>query len=131
MKLHDPYGHRAFTRSLTPSTSGPENTHYGIIFRACQSCIRTHMKIFYRRKTPVPDGFNLIDNILYREDDGGGFNVWGDDFSLHSTFDDALKNENLWKCPNDVYNYGTTFYGRCSPDGTQVNNQRSQFHKFD
>eukprot|EP00580_Thalassiosira_gravida_P013233 CAMPEP_0201683418 /NCGR_PEP_ID=MMETSP0494-20130426/52117_1 /ASSEMBLY_ACC=CAM_ASM_000839 /TAXON_ID=420259 /ORGANISM="Thalassiosira gravida, Strain GMp14c1" /LENGTH=981 /DNA_ID=CAMNT_0048167195 /DNA_START=200 /DNA_END=3143 /DNA_ORIENTATION=- len=129
MYLVDPYGHRAFTRSLVPSTNDPDNKHYGIIYRACQSCIPTHKKIFYRRKTPVPDGLNLQYQVLYYSSSSRVTgNFWDVDFSLHSTYEDALNNVNPWKCPNNSFNYHYTFYGRCSPDGTGVNNQHSRFH---
>jgi len=128
LRLHDHYGHRAFARSLTPSTTDPNNTHYGIIYRACASCIQTHRKIFYRRRTPVPEGFDLLDNILYRKSSGDGANKWTEDFSLHSSYKDALDDVNPWKCPGDSFQYGYTFYGRCSPDGTRVSTARSLFH---
>jgi hypothetical protein len=126
----EPFSHQAFANSLVPGNEAndPEvvGTHYGIIYRACQSCVRTHMKIFYRRRTPVPEDFNLIHNIINQGNDGSGQNVWGVDFSLHSTYDDALKDANPWECPNNSYNYGQTFYGECSPDGTRVRNQRAR-----
>mmetsp|Transcript_31451 Transcript_31451/g.57611 ORF Transcript_31451/g.57611 Transcript_31451/m.57611 type:complete len:1535 (+) Transcript_31451:73-4677(+) len=127
MHLTDPYGHRAFTRSLVPSTGDPDNTHYGIIYRACQSCVATHMKIFYRRKKPVPDELNLQYQVLYSGSKHTN-NVWNVDFSIHSTYEDALNNVNPWECPGNNFDYRYTFYGRCSPDGTGVNNQHSRFH---
>jgi len=123
----DPYGNRAFKHSLVPSTNDPGNTHYGIIYRACESCVSTHKKIFYRRLTTVPDELNLQDNVLYSSRKVTG-NVWDVDFSLHSTYEDALNNKNPWKCPGDTFIYSDTFYGRCSPDGTRVDNQRSRFN---
>ena len=130
----EPLSHQAFTNSLVPgdNTTDPEvvGTHFGIIYRACQSCVRTHMKIFYRRKTPVPEDFNLIHNILYQGNNGEGRNIWDVDFSLHSTYEDALKDANPWECPGDAYDYGQTFYGKCSPDGTRVNHQRARFDQF-
>jgi len=127
MYLIDPYGHRAFTRSLVPSTNDSDNEHYGIIYRACQSCVSTHMKIFYRRLTPVPDELNLQYQVLYSGSQVTN-NVWNVDFSLHSTYEDALNNVNQWRCPGDRFDYRYTFYGRCSPDGTRVDNQHSRFH---
>jgi len=75
----------------------------------------------------VPDDFNLLDNILYHRNNGNGRNVWTEDFSLHSTYEDALADANAWLCPNNSYNYGYTFYGRCSPDGTRQSSERSIF----
>ena len=125
LKLHETYGHQAFVKSLTPdATAG----HYGIIYRACASCTPTHRKIYYRRKTPIPDSFNLLSNILYDRNNGSNFNVWNVDFTLHSTYEDAQSGENAWSCPGGVYNYDQTFYGECSPSGAKVMNQRSLFH---
>lgn len=129
MFLHPEYGHRAFTQSMLEGANDDiENTHYGIIKRVCFGCKRTHKQIFYRRKTPLPDDLVLIDNILHRTDNAEGKNVWDVDFSLHSSLQDALNDDNPWLCPNNSYNYGDTFYGRCSPDGTATTNQRSLFH---
>jgi hypothetical protein len=127
MKQKDPYGHRAFNKSLKPSDSGP--IHYGIIFRACASCAKSHQKIFYRRVTQVPDNFDLLYNILYEANDGGGRNRWNIDFSLHSTYEDAVNGTKPWLCPGGVFNYGATFYGECSPTGVRVSDQFSRFHE--
>jgi hypothetical protein len=127
MKKSDPYGHRAFIKSLRPSDSGP--VHHGIIFRACGTCTPTHQKIFYRRNTPVPDTFDLLYNILYESNDGGGRNRWNADFSLHSTYEDAVNGTKPWSCPGSTFNYAATFYGECSPTGAKVTNQFSRFHE--
>jgi hypothetical protein len=125
LKLRETYGHQAFVKSLTPDASAG---HYGVIYRACASCTRTHMKIYYRRKTPIPDSFNLLSNILYDRSNGSNFNVWNVDFSLHSTYEDAILGANAWSCPGGTFNYDQTFYGECSPSGTRVSGQRSLFH---
>jgi regulation of enolase protein 1 (concanavalin A-like superfamily) len=78
--------------------------------------------------TAIPDSFDLLDNLLWRSNDGGGNNVWGVDFTMHSTYEDALSGLNPWECPNNAYNYGDGFPGNCSPDGTQVKNQQSRFN---
>jgi len=131
MRLHDTYGARAWNLSMRggdrPSASNP---HHGIIYRACHSCIRTHKKIYYRRRTPVPEDYSLMDTVLYNEDDGGGRNVWGTDFDLYSTLEDALDDVDAWKCPNGQFKLSATFYGHCSPDGSRVENQRSQFDEW-
>ncbi|KAL3823285.1 hypothetical protein ACHAXA_003433, partial [Cyclostephanos tholiformis] len=125
MKRYDPYGHRAFSMSLRPSVSGP--VHYGIIMRVCATCSYTHRKIFYRRNTLLPSDFNLLYNILYETNDGGGRNRWNIDFTLHSTYEDAVNGSNPWLCPGNVFNYGATFYGECSPTGVKVTDQFSRF----
>jgi len=120
------HGLRAFAATLTADADAG---HYGILYRACATCIRTHQKIFYRRRTPVPAGFNLLDNILYRNNNGGGHNKWEEDFSLHSTYEDAVADANPWKCPSNSFDYNYNFYGRCSPDGTRRSSERSRFDR--
>ena len=93
MDLHARYGHRAFNLALSEgASSAVNNTHYGIIYRTCRTCIQSHMKIYYRRRTPVADDLDLLGNILYYGNQNGG--IWSEDFSLHSTLYDALSK--LW-----------------------------------
>jgi hypothetical protein len=115
-------------KSLTPAGGVFPEGETPILLRVCATCTDTHKKIWYRRLTPFanPD-FDLLDNIIYRRNDGNGDNRWGEDFSLHSSYDDAKTGANPWKCPNDSFNYGAPFVGNCSPDGTQVGNQYSIF----
>jgi hypothetical protein len=127
MRRRDPYGHRAFSNSLRPSVDGP--VHYGIVMRICATCSLAHRKIYYRRNTVVPGDFNLLYNILHESTDGGGRNRWNVDFTLHSTYEDAMSGANPWSCPGNVFNYAATFYGECSPAGTRVANQFSRFHE--
>jgi len=137
MKIHDGYGHRAFNKSLRPGDRpSAENPHYGIIYRVCGDCDPSHMKIFYRRRTEVPDDYALIWNLMYQTNNGGGRNKYTADFSLHSTLEDALEDRDPWQCPdrngNGVqdaadFNHGAPFYGECSPNGNRVRNQRSLF----
>ncbi|KAL7531765.1 hypothetical protein ACHAXR_005425 [Thalassiosira sp. AJA248-18] len=123
-----PFGKEAFEtafweHSLTKPTP--------IIMRICATCTDTHKRIFYRRKTPVTDpNFDLLHNILYQRNDGGGQNRWNEDFSLHSSYDEALKGENPWLCPNNAFNYGAPFVGNCSPTGAKVTNQYSIFNWY-
>jgi len=134
LKLNDGYGHRAFNKSLRPGSdplsADPTKNHYGIIFRACATCVRTHKHVYYRRRTPVPEAFSLVANILHHRNDGGGNNRWDEDFSLHSTYFDALNNLNPWRCPGGKYNYDDTFSGRCSPEGNEVKEQYSIWSWF-
>ena len=83
--------------SLTPATP--------IIMRVCPSCISTHRKIWYNRLTPIVNQeFDLLCHILYRRNAGNGDNVWNEDFSLHSTYEDAVTGTNPWKYPNNSFN---------------------------
>ena len=124
-RYHDGYGNKAFSRAMDTFSSSAPN---GILYRICPNCVDTHKKIYYRRLTEIPESFDLLTNILYRSDNGGGNNVWGEDFSLHSTYEDALSGANPWKCPGDSYSYGSGFPGNCSPSGAQVKNQQSRFN---
>ena len=97
--------------------------------RICSSCTRTHKRVFYKRLTDVPAGFDLLSNILYNKwTTAQAGNTWGTDFSLHSTYDDAVIGANPWKCPGNAFNYGAPFVGNCSPSGAQVNDQHSIFN---
>ena len=116
----EPLGREAFNRaffehSLTPATS--------IIMRVCPSCISTHRKIWYKRLTPIVNQeFDLLCHILYRRNDGNGDNVWNEDFSLHSTYEDAVTGTNPWKYPN-----------KCSTVSVlpRVMSVRDQYSKWD
>jgi hypothetical protein len=126
LDYHDGYGNKAFSKAMETASSSAPN---GILYRVCPGCIDTHRKIYYRRLTPIPESFDLLQNILYRTTNGDGHNVWGEDFSLHSTYEDALTGANPWKCPGDNYDYGRGFPGRCSPSGAQVKNQEGRFNE--
>ena len=115
-------------KDMNPTSGVFPDNETPIILRVCATCTDTHKKIFYRRKTPFANAnFDLLDNIIYRRDDGSGDNRWDEDFSLHSSYEDAVSGANPWQCPNNSFNYGAPFVGNCSPDGTQVNNQYSIF----
>ena len=124
----EPLGREAFNtaffeHSLTPATP--------IIMRICPDCISTHRKIWYKRLTPITNPeFDLLRHILYTRNDGNGDNVWGEDFSLHSSYDDAVAGTNPWKCPNNAFNYDAPFYGECSPDGNRVRDQYSVWNWY-
>jgi hypothetical protein len=126
MEIHDGYGNKAFKRAVDTDSSSAPN---GIVYRICPGCVSTHKKIYYRRLTAIPEGFDLLDNLLYHSDNGAGNNVWSEDFSIHSTYEDALADVNAWKCPGNSYSYGSGFPGNCSPSGAQVKNQQSRFNK--
>ena len=100
-----------------------------IIHRICASCARTHKNIYYRRLTPV-SSLNILYAILYRRDNGDGENVWNEDFTLHSSYEDAKSGANPWKCPNNAFNYGAPFYGECSPEGNRVRDQYSVWNWY-
>ena len=125
LKVHDGYGNVAFKTSLVQDSDSAPN---GILYRACASCEKTHKKIYYRRLTTVPEGFDLMTQILYRNAFKNG-NVWNVDFTLHSTYEDALAGANPWKCPNNSFDYGAGFTVNCSPDGTRITDLGSIFDR--
>jgi len=99
-----------------------------IMMRVCASCTETHKRIYYRRLNPVTGTFDLLNNILFHRNDGDGQNKWTEDFTLHSTYEDAQVGANPWGCPNNAFNYGAPFYGECSPTGDRVREQYSIFN---
>ena len=98
--------------------------------RICADCVETHKNIYYKRLTSIADpDFNLLENILnYRGSNAQTGNEWGVDYSLHSTYEDAVSGVNPWKCPGDKFNNHATFTGECSQDGTRVRNQHTYFN---
>jgi len=117
-----PYGTTAFNevffgQSLTKDTTP-------ILLRVCPHCIESHQYVYYRRLTQPPAGFDILNNILrYRSSSTPTGNKWGTDFTLHSTYEDAVSGANPWKCRNNAFNYRAAFDGECSPDGTKRSNQ--------
>jgi hypothetical protein len=122
------FGAEALRLALTTAVANLTDAPYGIIKRLCSTCDPNFKHIYYRRLTPIPEGFDLLHNIAYQRNNGGENNVWSVDFSLHSTYEDAVKNENAWKCPNNSFNYGAPFYGECSATGDRVRDQYSIFN---
>jgi len=132
MKRGEPYGKKAFRKALfeqsltapsDPSAAAFADGETPIIMRICPGCRDTHKKVFYRRLTPLAKDTDLLRSILYDRNDAGGDNKWTEDFTLHSSYDDAVAGANAWKCPNNAFNYGAPFDGKCSPDGTRADNQ--------
>ena len=87
-----------------------------IIERACASCVPSHRHIFIRRLTPLPETLDLRLNLMHSHEQETGM-VWNVDFTLHSTYQDALTGANPWICP-DGYEYEEGFPGNCGPEGT-------------
>jgi hypothetical protein len=65
-----------------------------IVRRVCPSCKSSHRDIYYRRLTPFPDDFDLLDTLMNNWFDGN--NVLNEDFSLHSTYLDAYYSTDGW-----------------------------------
>lgn len=113
------WGPEALKTAMTPAEP--------IFLRVCVDCDSTHQTIYYKRKSVIPDSFDLLHNLAYQNNDGAGNNRWNEDFTMHSTLEDALSGANPWKCPGDAYNYRARFPGECSPSGARVRNQGSNF----
>ena len=96
----------------------------GIIRRVCPYCDYTHRNVYYKRITTIPSGLDLLDNLKFGKARTTG-NVYGTDFLLYSTFDDAVNGQNEWAC--QAYNYGAGFPGKCTPTGGSINDQQSPF----
>jgi len=117
----DTLGENAFNSAYADSTNK-------IIHRTCADCTSPdHKHIYYRRFTDIPDGFGLLYHIMNESNNGNNRNVWNVHFQLYSTYEDAVNDENRWKCPNNSFNYGAYFYGECSPSGARVRNQWIRF----
>jgi hypothetical protein len=106
MKVDETFGHRAFHAAMFEySLTAPSNSsatpldNNPILLRVCPECKQTHKKVYYRRLTPV-DNVDLLHCIVHRRDNCDGQNVWKKDFTLHSTYEDAVAGIDEWSCPN-------------------------------
>ena len=80
--------------------------------RLCPNCLPSHQDIYYRRLTPLPEGFNLLDTLMNNWFSQS--NLLNEDFSLHSTYEDAVLGVNGW----EICNYddpGVGFPRDCGP----------------
>jgi len=135
LKLTEKFGHQAFATSMFDhSLTAPSDINAvpfdknPILMRACAECSDTHKRVFYRRLTKMPEDKDLLYCITETRGNCGGFNVWNKDFTLHSTYEDAVNGDNAWSCPNNAFNYGAPFDGECSPSGARVRNQWTVLH---
>jgi hypothetical protein len=104
-----------------------EQSDNNIVHRACGDCESPdHKHIFYRRFTAVPEDFDLLNHLMNGKSNANGNNVFGEDFQLYSTYEDAVNDVNRWKC-NNGFNYGAVFDGECSPSGARTRNQWLKF----
>ncbi len=84
-----------------------------IVRRVCPSCQSdSHKDIYYRRLTPIPEGFDLLDTLMNNWFSAN--NLLGVDFSLHSTYLDAFLGTSGWQfCNYDEPGIG--FPRACGP----------------
>jgi hypothetical protein len=84
-----------------------------IVRRVCPSCSReSHKDIYYRRLTPMPDDFDLLDTLMNNWfDTDNKHNV---DFALYSSHIDAFYDTNRWTHCN--FNHARVGFPRdCGP----------------
>jgi hypothetical protein len=97
-----------------------------IVRRVCPSCSRqSHKDIYYRRLTPMPDDFDLLDTLMNNwVDTDNKHNV---DFALYSTHLDAFYDTNRWTHCN--FNYNRVGFPRdCGPTSL-VGNQWNAYSR--
>jgi len=118
-----------FNKLMDDAPKHPDvNTTEGqIIKRMCVDChSEPHQEIYYKRVTPIPDGFDLLANLKNERSLKAG-NEWNKDFKLYSTYEDAVNDVNAWKCPSNTYRYNNGFPGLCSPTGRLTHHQDTRF----
>jgi hypothetical protein len=71
-----------------------ESLEIPIVRRVCPSCRESHRDIYYRRLTPMPDDFDLLDTLMNNWMSRN--NTLNVDFALYSTFPDAYYDVNRW-----------------------------------
>jgi hypothetical protein len=90
-------------------------SHNQIVYRRCASCDEeSHKDVYYRRWTRVPVEVDLLD---YLESNWiNTKNVMDKDFSLYSTYDDAVADVNRWQyCNFGTDGAGIGFPRDCGP----------------
>jgi hypothetical protein len=66
-----------------------------IIHRVCKNCLDSHKDIYYRRLTEVPNNVSMYDLLYKRWEEVG--NEFNSDFTLHTTYGDALGGSDAWE----------------------------------
>jgi len=119
----------AYTSSLgaTAMSDFIMGSSHQILVRTCPDCVPTHREIFYKRLTEG-NGLHIVDHLKYSKQEIAG-GIYGTDFLLYSTLEDAIAGTNEWACVEYKYNKG--FPGRCNPEGGITRNQESLFHRMD
>jgi len=92
-----------------------------IIRRFCDSCVKSHRDIFYKRLTPIPVEEEAEDavvpfyfyNMILNKWTSEPANNRGVDFNLFSTYEDAISNSNPWLYCN--YHESVGFPRDCGP----------------
>ena len=115
------YGRHGFAKRL-------QATPNKIIRRICPNCDHSHKDIYYKYKgATVSTDYHVLDDLMYIRRNAAD-HVYGTDFEIYSTYDDAINDVNPWACTNYLANQG--FPGDCGPDGGRARNQESRFERF-
>ena len=111
-----------FRNLINDDCRGNGDPHSCIIRRICSSCKASHRDIYYKRLTALPPiGTNstagevyFLDSFMNHFDPNthGIFNV---DFSIYSTYEDAVSGTNEWTYCHRAHVTG--FPGYCGPSG--------------
>jgi hypothetical protein len=115
------YGKEAFNYLVNANNNNP-----AILRRACASCYFDQQWLFYKRITPIPQDLDLWYQLQYgRSSSPVNGNIYGIDFLIFGSYEDALQNKNAWRCPTYAYSEG--FPGNCGPNNSTRNSQGSTF----
>jgi hypothetical protein len=96
--------------------------------RACASCYFDQQWLWYKRLTPIPATFDLWNQLQFANQDsstGTVGNLYGIDFKIYGSYQDALDDKNAWVCT--AYSYRDGFPGNCAPNGSSRTSQGSFF----
>ena len=95
-----------------------------IVRRVCPGCSNSHKDVYYRRLTPMPDDFDLLDTLMNNWfDEDNAHNV---DFAIYSTHLDAYYDTNRWTFCN-FNDAGIGFPRDCGPTGRVNSNWNSYY----
>mmetsp|Transcript_7616 Transcript_7616/g.10840 ORF Transcript_7616/g.10840 Transcript_7616/m.10840 type:complete len:538 (+) Transcript_7616:174-1787(+) len=95
-----------------------------IIRRLCDTCVDSHVDIYYKRFTPIPQTINFLQLLMNQWSKDN--NVMGVDFNLYSTYEEAVaghptrdgvKDPNAWTYCNYSSNDNIGFPRDCGPHG--------------
>ena len=113
LKMEQPFGRVSFDAVFAESPNQ-------IALRRCVYCKYYHREIYYKRLTPIPSEFNHYMHLLNGHYENEDYYVYGTDFELYSSYEDAVAGVNEWQCEN--YQYNQFFPGNCRPDGGSEGN---------
>ena len=117
------YGKEAFNYLMDSTSTTP-----AILMRGCASCYFDQQWLWYKRLTPIPATFDLWNQLQFANQDsstGTVGNLYGIDFTIYGSYQDALDDKNAWVCT--AYSYRDGFPGNCAPNGSRRTSQGSFF----